>query len=72
MVIRSFHYKRDKETSRVQTEHLVELPGQAQLGVGTHKGITDTKGQQSLAESESGTSLLPAHLSKQGGQSTAW
>lgn len=39
-------------TSRVQTENLVELPEQAQLGVG--KSIADTKGQRSLAESEPG------------------
>ena len=39
-----------KEASSLQTENLVDLPGQAQLGVGTHKHITDTKGQQSLSQ----------------------
>lgn len=56
--------------SRLQTENLVELPGQAQLGVATGKSIADTKGQRRAWQNLSqATFLLPAHLSKQGGQS---
>ncbi|OBS68522.1 hypothetical protein A6R68_02938 [Neotoma lepida] len=50
--------KRDKVRGKEQAEsrQKPELPGQAQLGVGTHKRVTETKGRLSLAESAPGYS----------------